>query len=62
MPITANTHLERGMVIEIPPLTASLPALRRTITRVRADGIVEVGGASYGWFRPESTTWLLVGA
>lgn len=59
-PIHADTELRPGMAIEIPPLTPSMPALRRTITNVREDGVVEVGGASYGWFDPAATTWRLV--
>ncbi len=58
-PITADTHLEPGMTVEIPPLVPSLPAMRRTITGIRPDGIVDVDGASRGWFRPEDTLWRL---
>jgi hypothetical protein len=60
--ITADTHLEVGMCVAIPPLTASLPVMFRTITGFRPDGVVDVGGASRGWFRRETTGWRLVPA
>lgn len=59
-PITADTILESGMVVEIPPLVPSLPAMYRTVTGSLPGGIVTVDGPSFGWFRPANTTWRLV--